>query len=66
MWALASLGSVEARMPPGLYRSDQSSELHLEASVAQRAWQLISSQHQPPLSSITTQSRELLLGAGRK
>ena len=66
LWALASLGSVEARMPPGLYRSGQSSELHLEASVAQRAWQLISSQHQPPLSSVTTQSRELLLGAGRK
>ena len=66
MWALASLGSVEARMPPGLCTSGQSSELHLEVSVVQREWQLISSQHQPPLSSITIQSRELFLGVGRK
>ena len=43
--ALASLGSVEARMPLTLCTSDQSSELHLEASVAQRARQLLSSQH---------------------
>ena len=66
LWALASLGAVEARMPPGLCTSDQSSELHFEAAVAQRSRQLVSSQHQPPLWSITTQSRERLLGAGRK
>ena len=36
MWALASLGTVEARMPPVLCTSDQSSELHFEAAVAQR------------------------------
>ena len=40
MWALASLGAVEARIPPGLCTSDQSSELHFEAAVAQRAFKV--------------------------